>query len=42
MTIEDELAVLWPLEDLTSMGSVVTVGSLREKARRIYLGGAQL
>lgn len=38
MSIEDELGVPWPIENLTSIGRLATVGLLRKTARSIYLG----
>jgi len=39
MSIEDEFGVPWPIENLTSIGRLATVGLLRKTAREIYLGG---
>jgi len=40
MSLEDELAVPWPIESLTSVGSYSTIGQLRAVARAIFYASA--
>jgi len=41
MSLEDDLAVPWPIESLTSVGSYSTVGQLRAVAQAIFYASAQ-